>query len=236
MPKNYLIAIDDSGQKDIRLPTERSFGLGGIALPTSRLLALRTAWMKTMEISSGAEAKVPEFVNMFGELTPQPPHVNARAVLSVFLRKFAALPVFVHAKKSEIGSALTVSTRRGGRAVDVGNLYYCLILQLTVFAMKKKNVRLKVVSDRLSCSTEEMEMQEGWRSTLDKLQLEKVDGADRIGDLTFLDSKQYPEIQIAGVLMALLFQSSEARQPLSSGMSARLTEAATNTLSSFHLK
>lgn len=190
-----------------------------------------------MELSAGEEAKIPEFVNKFGSVSNYPPHVNARACMSVFLRNLGVLPVFVHAKKSDVGTELTVPSRRGGRVIDVGNLYYCLILQLTAFAMKRKNVRIRVVSDRLSSPQEEKKVREGWSDTLRKIStFGKVEGADRIGELTFEDSKQCPEIQVAGVLMALLFQSSEEKMPLSPGMSALLSEAANNSLSSFHLQ
>jgi len=170
MPKTYLIALDDSGQKGIRLPTNCSFGVGGIALPLIRLSELRNTWARVMDLSPGQEVKVPGFVDRFGDLTPhRSPHVNARAVMSVVLRSFGALPVFSHVKKANAGQSLTVTTRRGGRAVDSGQLYYSLMLQLTAFLMKRKSIRLRVVSDRLSSTLEEDEFQANWTSTLENL-------------------------------------------------------------------
>lgn len=238
MPKTYLISFDDSGQKGIRLPTNHSFGVGGIALPLTQLPHLRTNWTRMMDLSPGQEAKVLEFVEKFGALTPhRPPHVNARALMSVFLKNLGALPIFAHVKKANVGESLTVTTRRGGRAVDGGQIYYSLILQLAGFLTKQTNIRLRVVSDKLSSIGEENKFRQNWLSTLETIStLGMPNMKDRIGPLTFEDSKHHPEIQVAGVLAALLFQSSEAREELSPGMSSLLTEAASIGLSSFHLE
>lgn len=237
MPKTYLIALDDSGQKAIRLPTNRSFGVGGIALPLTRLSDLRADWMNMMELRPGQEAKVGEFVAKFGTLTPyRSLHFNARAVMSVFLKNLGALPVFAHVKKATAGDSLTVATRRDGRAVDCGQVYYSLILQLAKFLAKETSVRLRVVSDGLSTPFEENEFRKNWLSTRDVCSAAMPAMKDRLGPLVFGDSKQYPEIQVAGVLAALLFQSSEARDELSAGMSNLLAEAASIGLSSFHLE
>ena len=238
MPKTYLIALDDSGQKGIHLPTNRSFGVGGIALPLIRLSDLRASWLRLMDLSPGQESKVPEFVEKFGALTPhRPPHVCARAFMSVFLKNLEALPIFAHVKKADAGQSLTVATRRGGRAVDSRQVYYTLLLQLAGFLMKRPSIRLRVISDQLSTAAEENECRNAWLSTLETFSSLGIPNImDRIGPLTFGDSRHHPEIQVAGVLAGLLFQSSEAREELSAGMSDLLTEAASNSLSSFHLE
>lgn len=227
MPTTYLVALDDSGQKGIRLPTSQSFALGGIVLPARRLAGLQSDWRAVMELEQGKEAKVPELLAKFGDIVGGEPNFNGRAVLSVLLRQWGALPVFVHAKKAE--TTMTLTTRRGGLAIDLKGLYYTLALQIANF-LRKSRGKARVVTDRLANTAEESVVQSTWRSTL-----ERLGESERLGDLEFCDSRSHPAIQVAGVLMGLLRQSSEANEVLSDGMSSLLREAHARHLPSFHV-
>lgn len=231
MPTTYVVALDDSGQKSIRLPTEKSFGVGGVVFPLKRLHDIRRVWHDHLRLPQGQEIKVAEYAQTFGVITPDRPHFGARASLSVVMSWGDVLPVFVHTRKSKTGRDLTIPTKAGGRAVDLGWCYYQLAISVSAF-LTKGGSRVRAFSDRLGSVPEEDLAQQAWSSVSKvKEHLPAVHPP-----LRFVDSRTHPEIQMAGVLMGLLCQSAETDEPLSSGMAGLIRKAQDRGLFSCHLE
>lgn len=231
MRHNFMVALDDCGQRSIRLPTTESFLLGGILFPSSELQFLRKMWMDHLDLSPGAEVKIGGYLERYGHVSSCEPTVNGGAILGTLLEQGQAVPVFVHTKKSDVSHYLTIPSRKGGVNLDITKPYCLMAVQLTGFLRNKKipgNIRIRVVSDRLSSEREESQVQKEWLESLE------VMGETRVGKIHFVCSKQNPEIQIAGVLMGLLKNSARPGVSMGAKLSGLVNKAREQNLVSFH--
>lgn len=226
-PETYLVALDESGQKGVRFPMEksRSYMVGGIVIPNSRISQLRQVWQDHQEMVEGQEVKVKDYVRKFGAITSLDPHVNAGAVLSVVLSWAGVLPIFVHTPKQKTGPFLKITTHKGGEALDNRWFFYQLGLQIAAFLGRYHQAR--VICDCLSSRAEQDTIQEVWAD---------LHGVfPRLGPLEFVDSEISPEIQIAGVLMGILCRYGETRVGLPKGVSDSISEAKRRGLLNAHI-
>jgi hypothetical protein len=204
----YVVAIDDSGQKAVRPSAERRcFFLGGLILPVSQLERLRHAW--TSARGEQEEVKARTYVSSLGWEEHQD---WAEAMLSVEMNHWKALPFWIAFDKIEAGPDITLTTRKGGRRIDVSKGITLMACSLAVHLRRVDGRVETVFIDHISSTSEESMLQEEWRRNRRGMD----NGLRRRlpKDLSFVDSKSAPEIHVADVLAGLLRAAHEERRPI----------------------